>query len=244
MIFGKRALAVMGVFGMLALGGCGSSGGADSSSAEVRYRVTVEVDTPQGVRSGSSVWSTKISKPTLALASPYDSKFSGESVTVDLPNGKTLFALLQETIFSRQFRELHREQHPQDRVAHYAAIAASKGESVQIPCEKRTGDERGTDRVAFRFDCLALVSFADLAQPTSVFKVDYHDAAASLGKGYAIKRMMVEITDAPVTVGIRKRFLKLGITETQGFDQTRGVLPPNPTLAQKIGFNDFVRGLN
>ena len=41
-----------------------------------------------------------------------------------------------------------------------------------------------------------------------------------------------------------KKFLSLGITEEQGFDRTRGVLPPNPTLAQQIGFNDFVRGID
>jgi hypothetical protein len=214
---------------VLALGGCGSSGGADTNSAEVRYKVTVEVDTPQGVRSGSSVWSWRLSRPTLALASAYDGKFSGEAVAVDLPNGKTLFALVsgQELIPERQFPELPTQpRETEDRVADIREIASSIGAKKQIPCEKRTGDERGSERMDFRFDCLMLVSFADVAQPTSVFAVDYHDPVASLGKGYAIKGIMVEITDAPVTVGLREKLSWLGEY-------------PEPALDPKHGPKDF-----
>ena len=50
-----------------------------------------------------------------------------------------------------------------------------------------------------------LVRFRDLADPKSVEEVKPGDLAASFGKGYALKGLTIQMTDAPVTVGIEKR---------------------------------------
>jgi hypothetical protein len=60
-----------------------------------RYKITVEVDTPQGLRTGSSVIEiTGRREPKLPGMQGYHIYLTGEAVAVDLPNGQTLYALL------------------------------------------------------------------------------------------------------------------------------------------------------
>ncbi|WP_379550296.1 hypothetical protein [Qipengyuania sp. DGS5-3] len=223
------------LFGALALSACGSN----PNSAEVRWRVTVEVATPEGMRTGSSVWSWSLSRPTVALASAYDGEFRGEAVAVDLPNGKTLFALVkgQEMIPERQFRDLLPQREREDRVADILDIAANTGSTRQLPCVPKP--EKGG--YAFKYDCMMLVSFADAGDPTSVFEIDYHDAADSLGEGYTIQAITITITDQEVTTGIGERLRETGIKPNSSLDNDFD-MTTNPTLAQMLGYTDFVRG--
>ncbi|WP_144243874.1 hypothetical protein [Sphingopyxis sp. MWB1] len=75
----------------LALSGCqpGDPGSSRVYFDPIRYRLTAEVETPAGVRTGSSVietiWDRGLSGATVR----------GEAVAVDLPNGQTLFVLLR-----------------------------------------------------------------------------------------------------------------------------------------------------
>ena len=46
-----------------------------------------------------------------------------------------------------------------------------------------------------------LVTFTDLADPTTVRRVDPDDLAATFGPGVALKRVTLEITDEAVTEG-------------------------------------------
>lgn len=80
--------------------------GSCSNAAVVRYRMTVAVRTPHGVRTGSSVWEWRLSRPTVALATAYDGNFRGEAVAVDLAPGKTLFALIRGEDGSSSYAEL------------------------------------------------------------------------------------------------------------------------------------------
>ncbi|MCC6479158.1 MAG: hypothetical protein IT552_08115, partial [Sphingomonadaceae bacterium] len=85
-----------------------------------------------------------------------------------------------------------------------------------------------------------LVTFKDLADPTSVEQVDPDDLAASFGRGYRLKSITVQVTDAPVTVGIGDRLHAIGVLPNNSLD--RDFKPTtNPTLAQKLGYGDFVR---
>ena len=65
---------------------------------DYRYRLTVEVDTPQGLRTGSSVIEVQTSVAgEYSIPSPgaVSHRVRGEAVAVDLPGGQTLFALLR-----------------------------------------------------------------------------------------------------------------------------------------------------
>ena len=46
-----------------------------------------------------------------------------------------------------------------------------------------------------------LVTFTDIDDPKTVRKVDPNNLAATLGPGYALKSITLEITDEPVTKG-------------------------------------------
>src|SRR5262245_578483 len=63
-----------------------------------RYRLTVEVDTPEGLKSGSSVIETTVQDNTESWGPPESrmvrSRTKGEAVFVDLGSGKHVIALL------------------------------------------------------------------------------------------------------------------------------------------------------
>jgi hypothetical protein len=62
---------------------------------ELRYRVTVEVATPAGIRTGSGVIQvTATETPFWAPGLAVTYRLEGEAIPVDLPGGRTMFALL------------------------------------------------------------------------------------------------------------------------------------------------------
>ena len=64
-------------------------------SATIRYRMMVEVDTPQGLKTGSSVIETIFKKGSkMGDAGGISYHYRGEAVAVDLPGGKMLFVLM------------------------------------------------------------------------------------------------------------------------------------------------------
>lgn len=89
-----------------------------------------------------------------------------------------------------------------------------------------------------------LVTFKDIADPTSVVRVDPDDLAASFGAGYRLKAITVQVTDEPVTVGIVKKLGWLGKHPEPRLQD----IPPGgtttPTFAQSIEHGDFRRGAN
>jgi hypothetical protein len=85
------------VIGVLAGGAAASALGAcsDTSRKTFRFRMTVEVDTPQGLRSGSGVMEMSSAKAwhITPETQATDTRFKGEAVAVNLLGG-TLFALV------------------------------------------------------------------------------------------------------------------------------------------------------
>lgn len=179
---------------------------AEDKAPDYRYRLTVEVETPEGVKTGSSVIEVEqsLSRSTAAPAKVgVLRKVRGEAVAVDLPNGKTLFALL-------------RSENNVDWASYVFVYLATheKGKPFidQLDNVLEVAGERTLPRmwppVGFLEERSAypmLVTFGDLADPTSVAEVDPDDLAASFGEGVRLKRITVELTDDPVTTGIEDR---------------------------------------
>lgn len=165
-----------------------------------RYRLTVEVETPQGLRTGSSVIEVDVSQTgENAWATPEARglrfKICGEAVAVDLPNGQVLFALLSG------------EDSPQRAAGlPYAALDPPDFEG-EFDYIKKTRTLERTDGLGVVPSNVypMLVTFGDLADPASVERVDPADLAASVGEGVRLKRITVQMTDDPVTTGIEKR---------------------------------------
>jgi hypothetical protein len=199
----------------------------------IRYKMTVEVDTPSGPRSGFAVREASVSRP-LPIPLPGEShpraRVRGEAVAVDVAPGKALYALLAGAngdvdYGARVALEVLRDgpgwfEEPQVEVWPRAPVSERNQQGEPL--------------------APLLVTFADPADPKSVLAVDPDNLAASFGPGVTLKRVTVEITDDEVTTGIEKRLAMIGVEPNHGLDRTLGVTT-KPTLAQQLGYGDFRR---
>lgn len=178
------------------------------NSAEVRYRVSVDIEENGVTRTGSSVWSWKLSKALLALASPYNGRFQAEAVAVELASGATVYAL----IVDEQNSPLSAKMLP-ERV--FDDIAGDAEDRVQAlrRISRATGTERLLDRwhesisdsMPTTSQYPMLVWFSDEKDPTSMKLIDPAALGSSMGNSARLKGIRIQITDAPVTLGIRDR---------------------------------------
>lgn len=191
------------------LTGCGSGGLPD-----YRYRLTVEVETPEGLRTGSSVIevSTSIAGST-SIPSPgaVRHRLKGEAVTVDLGRYGTVFALLRSDNFGDWATNLLFRLAPdvpdvRDEDGKYDSDASFKARYEAMLQNRRLIVLPKTfPDVAFLKDQPArpmLVRFRDVDDPTTVERVEPDDLAASFGDGVHLRRVTVQLTDDPVTKGI------------------------------------------
>lgn len=217
------------------------------TSAEVRYKVIVEVDDNGVTRRGASVWSWRLGTPLLALATPYSGKFQGEAVAVDLANGRTLFALLKDAkggegsmvmLPERLFGDIAREERGEpkkfasDRIRDLRDIASNTGERQVLDCAT-------PQRLR-----PMLVIFGDIAKPETVEQVDPCASEALLGSGVKFRRFVIEITDEPVTTGIEKRLPWLFKQAGAFLKRIDGVPIGDMPLAGRLNEGDFWQGLS
>jgi len=166
-----------------------------------RYRLTVEVETPEGLRTGSAVREVRW-RSGRQITSEADSSsmtHRGEAAMVELPNGQVLFALMspngQET----------------PRLAFGSARqTAASDRSLKILKPPLRPDlqfgESGYPR---------LVRFGDMRDPTTVVSVDPENLPLSFGPGYRLVRITAEIVDDDVTTKIKNRLPWLDIHPEQ-----------------------------
>lgn len=189
--------------------------------------MTVAVDTPQGLRSGSSI--REISSqlqdlPGKGGPTPL-TEFKGEAVAVDLPGGRTLFALLDESINITSIFEPN-DSTPELFVANVAKLGRP--------------DQRGRTVVLSPDNYPRLVTFRGIRDPTSVREVDPADLAASFGPGMRLRRITLETTGDDISAGIRKRLKWLSKYPEPRLDSSyRGSTSPN--LAEQLAHGDFFR---
>ncbi len=202
----------------LAVSGCSLT----DQTPVYRYRLTVEVDTPDGVKTGSSVIEvdTEVAGGySIPTPGRVTNRVRGEAVTVDLGEGRVLFALLRsEADIDWAGRVMYRLS-PQ-----YAGENALRDGYRNM---LRHRPERTVPRHFSRADQVnersaypMLVTFRDIDDPTSVEEVDPDDLAATFGEGVSLKRITVQITDDPVTSGIGQRLGWLGQYRKKHFDGT------------------------
>lgn len=166
----------------LILGGCGPV-----APSTYRFRMTVEVATPQGIRTGSSVMQIEAYEKLKLTSEEHAAggAFRGEAVVVDLPN-RPLFALLTRcdgcsSLATEVTSALHPEK-TQDGVADYVAKVASLG---RMPGKRAKLPPSAWPR---------FVRFDDVKDPRSVEWVN----PAAMG----VKGITVTTTRDPVTTRI------------------------------------------
>jgi hypothetical protein len=183
----RSALGLLAGAGTLVLAGCGVSGGG-----RYRFRMTVEVETPQGLRSGSAVYEVTAHR-TLALTAQEHAGGGGtrgEAVVVDLPNGP-MFVTLKMPVSGNDL----------GAVATLTLAPSTRRGDVDsfIDAVRTLGDARdGEVKAALpRADWPLMVRFGDISDPKTVEQVD----PDTIG----VKRILLETTSDDVTTGIEKR---------------------------------------
>lgn len=210
-------MARRGVIGLLAggtaalLSGCGMFDGY----SKYRFKMTVEVETLQGVRTGSSVYEVQgfgTTDLTTGGTGSY-TKLRGEAVAVDLPGDQTLFALLRMAngnsaddhlgIMSMRTMDPAMTNTKKDQ----SAKRIARGDGIKSPVDVAPENYP------------MLVTFTDINDPKSVKRVDPANLAASFEVGVRLKRIVVEVTDDAVTTGIEKRLAWLVQVDNYNFQK-------------------------
>lgn len=168
-----------------------------SRAKTARTKIVVEVDTPEGKRSGYSIVEEQITPAGMLSISDnrYSSRFQGEAVAVDLPDGRTIFALLHNGHTLDMPNLIGRVLYPQGRKSGDPLRRASEP-PLEMPLVARGLQEPGQPM---------LVTFTNIDDPKTVQRVDPANLAAAFGPGYGPLRITAQATDEPITAGIEKR---------------------------------------
>ncbi len=175
-------VAVFLVLSSLGLSGCGTY--------DWHQKMTIEVQTPDGVKSGSAVtsvswWRNHIFKD----GAPFKYNYEGEAAVVDLGQGRFLFALLS----------------PENLHSYTASVvldivAERDGLNRSIEAIKRTQELTGQVEVPKKH-FPTMITFIDVKNPNTAAPVDPDDLSAMFGNGYSLKSVTLEITEERQTDG-------------------------------------------
>jgi hypothetical protein len=219
------AAVFLGCVALAVLGGCRAG-----ESPSYRYKLAVEVETPVGARSSYSVIAVQFYGPMKGFEalSGGSVRVRGQAVVLDLPNGKTLFVLLGSDASPDWAGYAHRRQFPKSTGDFATPVEYSKAlvsNTAVFPVRRWVEMPNGSKRD----DYPLIVTFKDINDPTSVQRVDPDDFTASVGKGYWLKAITVQVADEPVTTGIETRLRWLLDKNRKRFD------PENPPAGILLG---------
>ncbi len=198
MISRRNVLGVLAAGSATLLGACGIF----SSNYSYRYKIIVEVDTLEGVRSGFAVHEQIVSKSNVDLgdiSAKRRIRTRGEAVAVDLPNGRTLFALIPDSQLTQAALD---PEWKNDWVESAQRITSGMTPKGPFPLIPRNIDAHSSTSSGQPI----LVVFRDYNDPGTVEAVDPRNLSASLGSGYVLRHINVQLTNEPVTTGIEGRF--------------------------------------
>ncbi|MET4119348.1 hypothetical protein ABIB85_005694 [Bradyrhizobium sp. JR1.5] len=169
-------------------------------SKSYRYKLTVAVNTPDGVKHASSVVEVLVENVVFPERGTF-SNLRGEALYLDLGSGaRPLVALLTNQIrgyygWTRYAGpnlefvcELYNMAPPTNIMDAVATIARQRG-------PRKIDSGRLPD----------LVTFADVNNPGSVIQVNPDNLQATLGPGVSWNEITLEVTDEPITTGIKSR---------------------------------------
>lgn len=168
------------LFLALPLVGCGEDFGAH------RFRLTVEIDTPDGVRSGLSVLEAAYSR----FGGNAHAELRGQAVVVDLGKGRDVFALMSHGLKGEDT----------DQFAWLPVTAltgATWGWSGTDALKRRGNRLEGV--VELRPPLIpTFATFADAQDPKTVQLITRGNFGSLLGAGYSLKRVTLEIVPSGI----------------------------------------------
>jgi hypothetical protein len=142
-----------------------------------KYRLTVEVETPEGVKSASGVMAVH---PDRSYSRGGKTSTRGDAVFVDLGGGKNLVVLLAHTGKSLELDDIN-----------YVALRAYKAAGQNVSFNQMS---RVTGTVPVTGEVIpVLVSFADPADPATARLVPSDNIEGALGKGIRLRGISAEV---------------------------------------------------
>ncbi|WP_298808858.1 hypothetical protein [uncultured Sphingomonas sp.] len=202
-----------------------------------RYRLTVEVATPEGVRSGSGVievhtW--QAGSQTIPSPGAIRTRENGEAIVIDLGPQGTVFALMRAGNFMDWPGSVARSLIPpvkgdtyKVRRAEIAAITAIRGVR-EVPPTFASGSNQLQNWPD-------LVRFADRSRPETIRWIGPLPNGRIHPSQMAIRRVTFEIVDTPVTRRINRQlpWLRDAVGETR-----------LPTDLDRAGLDPFIPPLS
>ena len=227
--FSRRSFFA-GATALLALSGCDLR-----SKNSYRYRITIEVDTPQGLRSGSSVWETTAWEGSGIPDRGIRTRTKGEAVAVDLPGG-TLFVPRRgadmDVDYPSGLVPSHLYRHPQPGIS----VGTNWVETRQAIARAKPEFELYPDEYPL------LVRFRDLKDPMSVERLDPTALDEAFGTSVKLRRIVVSVTDDTVSTGIVHRIAWLPAFHNKNLDGGKYI--SSNILTSNLGGDDFSTDLN
>jgi len=215
---------------------------ACGSPPEVRYKIRLEVEDHGELRSASSVWSFRLSKSFLPLASTYNAEFHGDALLIRLSDGGALLAILRgaegdgsspammpERIFGDIGRAIRREPmlFGGDRTRDMRDLLT------------RTGEKRAFNGVRRRGDRPMLIILRDPSDSTSVEEVQPSSPGEALTDDVILRSFTVELTDQAVTRTIAAQLPWLAHQRGALLRRPRGIMIGDMPLAGRLTEGDF-----
>jgi hypothetical protein len=202
-----------------------------------RYKLTVAVNTPDGVKKASSVVEVtflEVSIPGRGIMH----KLNGEALYLDLgPGARPLIALLTSQPHPKYGKDLRwsRDAGPDDNL-----LSQLYGPTLPdlLDDVSRIARTRGAHKIAPN-DLPNLVTFADMKNPGSVVEVDPNNLRGTLGPGVSWNEITLESTDEPITTGIEKKLFWLPHYFTWNLRLDGSDLITTRELANILGWPDL-----
>lgn len=238
-------VAIILIFGLV-LNGCTLF----YPSGTWRYRMTVEVETPEGLKIGSAVRQVHVQHEPKLLPEMhgFDVSVKGEAVVVDLGERGVLFALLGRRLAHSVVIETFPwpggpgGSYSTEGLRYYAGLKIEKKEVAlgQIPRLVTFKDMNNPESVELVYS--SELSWQESKGSHKVYDVT-DNFEAVFGKGVKLKRVWIEMTDDAVTKGVVDWLPWLPDYRNKLFDgRTTRTISAENRLANDLGMGSFSSG--
>lgn len=217
----------------LFISGCGRT-------ESYRYKLTLAVSTADGVKRGSTVVQVTFRDVSFPAQGTMH-KLDGQALYLDLgPGTRPLIALLTNRLHRKYDDEIRwtGEAGPGTRLILRAYGQPSSREFMDdVP---RVARLRGPRKIS-PVDLPDLVTFADIADPSSVIEIDRNDLQGSLGANITWNEVAIESTDEPITRSIEHDLPWIPTYFQNNLRLDRSILTGEQTIANRLSWWDFIQ---
>lgn len=252
--FVKRHVALMVLATVVIGSGVAFAMGDKEKTYSFRYKMTVEVETPEGIKTGSAVREVTVSMEPCSLCEPepYHAKVStkGEAVTVDLGKRGVFFAVMGTDPYMIVFYAFPGPAGlTMEGVKYYSTLknvktslnteSLKKGIATQYPTMVMFKDAKDPKSIE-----LVYQSEAINVQNQANYDYKITDNFEKLfGAGVKLKDITIEMTDEDVTWDVGKYLVWLGQYYDQRLDGERfGTIESKYRLANSLSAGSFSTG--